>query len=382
MAAHKFTEDDLGGFRMLRPLQRFLERLNAVATQRDRAHNRELFFDQYFLLLLLYFFNPCVDSLRGLQHATGFAKVQRRIGGRFSLGSLSEASRVFDAGVLQEVLRELALQAKPLSTGREAQALRQLTAVDGSLLPALPRMAWALWQDAEHRAAKMHVHWDVFACMPVDATLTAGSASEKTQLRRMLQPGRLYVADRGYAEYQLVQDIIDAQASCILRLQENAAYRVVEERTLTTEARAAGVIRDVVVDKLGSDHHRNVLKQPVRIVIVLTGKTNADGSPDLLVLCTDRLDLPADLVALGYKFRWTVELFFRWVKQVLDCRHLLSTAENGVAIQMYVALIASLLLALWSGKKPSKRLYETLCLYFLGAVTEDELQAVLEKNAS
>ena len=93
---------------------------------------------------------------------------------------------------------------------------------------------------------------------------------------------------------------------------------------------------------------------------------------------TDRLDLSAELVALGYRFRWSVELFFRWFKCVLGRRHLLSASQNGVTIQVYVAMIASLLLSLWVGKKPTKRSYEMFCLYFSGWATEEELTAHLE----
>ena len=77
-------------------------------------------------------------------------------------------------------------------------------------------------------------------------------------------------------------------------------------------------------------------------------------------------------------FRWAVELFFRWFKCVLGRRHLLSESRNGVAIQVYVAIIASLLLSLWAGKKPTKRSYEMFCLYFSGWATEEELTAHLE----
>jgi hypothetical protein len=113
-------------------------------------------------LLLLFFFNPIVKSLRGIQQASALAKVQRLLGcERAALGSLSEASRVFDPQLLRDIIGTLAAQALPLAQGKEAEALRGLTAVDGSLLPALPKMAWALWLDPQHRAAKMHVHFDV-----------------------------------------------------------------------------------------------------------------------------------------------------------------------------------------------------------------------------
>src|SRR4030095_4515708 len=78
-------------------------------------------------------------------------------------GTLSEAAQVFDAALLQEVMSELALrvQAQGRTLPEDRQLLEALTAVDGSLLPALPRMTWALWQDRQHRAAKLHLAFAV-----------------------------------------------------------------------------------------------------------------------------------------------------------------------------------------------------------------------------
>jgi IS4 transposase len=132
-----------------------------------------------------------------------------------------------------------------------------------------------------------------------------------------------------------------------------------------------------VVKRLGTEHHKDELKRPVRLVWVATGKTGKDGQPEVLVLCTDRLDLDAELVALAYKYRWWVELFFRWLKCILGCRHLLSEKPKGVAIQIYLALIASVLVSLYVGTKPTKRLYEWLCFYFQGMVSEEELERYL-----
>lgn len=373
-------ERDLQGFKYFRLLGPLLEGLHDHATARDRAGNRQLHFDQLVSLLLLYFFSPALTSLRGLQQASGLAKVQRRLAcPRVGLGTLSEASRVFDPELLRPLLGALAAEAVPVVTGREAEALRQLTAVDGSLLPALPRMAWALWQDAGHRAARMHVQFDVLKGVPRDATVTDGNGSEREQLRSVLQRDRLYVTDGGYAEYALFGAILQAGSSFIGRVREDVAFVVAEERPIAAAAKAAGVVRDVVVSKLGSDHHKDYLRRPVRLVFVAIDKVREDGSAVVLVLCTDRLDLAAELVALGYKFRWTIELFFRWLKCILGCRHLLFESPRGVALQVYVALIASVLVSLWTGHKPTKRTFEMLCFYFSGMASLDELLAHIEK---
>jgi hypothetical protein len=363
-------------FKQLKPL---LARLHDIGTQRDRSGNRRLFFDDYAALILLSFFDPSLTSLRALQQASCLQQVQDKLGTpHISLGALSAAARDFDAEALPAIIGELADQALPLQTGAEAEALRGLTAVDGSLLPALPKMAWALWIDEKHRAAKLHLHFDVFRGVPCYATVTDGNGNEKKQLRAALQAGHLYVIDRGYAEYRLFQDIIDAKSSFIGRIRDNAVFEVVEERPLSEDARQAGVLSDRIV-WLGSETSGKVFKQKLHLVEVATGKTDSQGRPEVLLLASDRLDLDAAWIALGYKFRWTVELFFRWFKCILGCQHLLSTCRNGVTIQVYLALIASLLIVQWTGHKPTKRTFEMLCHYFKGWASEEELIAHLRK---
>jgi hypothetical protein len=371
-------DKDLHGLKYFRLVGPLLERLQSDATARDKAGNRQLFFDQYAGLLLLTFFSPIVTSLRALQQASGLAKVQKLLGcQRAALGSLSEASRVFDPALLRQIIGDLARQALPLAQGREAEALRGLTAVDGTVLAALPKMAWALWR-TEERALKMHLQFDVLKGVPTDATVTSANGPEVEELRAALQADRLYVVDRGYAEYQLFQDIIDAKSSFIGRIRDNAVWAVIEERPVNAAARADGVQSDRVVH-LGCVKSGAVFKQPLRVVEVDTGKTDSQGRPEVLLLATDRLDLDAELVALGYRFRWAVELFFRWFKCVLGCRHLLSTSRDGVTIQLYVGIIASLLISLWTGKKPTKRTLEMLQFYFAGLASEEELQEHIDK---
>jgi hypothetical protein len=376
----RLTERDLRGLKYFAIIDRLLKGLHRCATERDKAGNRILHFDQYCCLVLLFYFNPIVRSLHGIQEASELKKLQKKLGcSRASLGSLSEAAQVFDSELLRQIIPELAAKILPTARGKDASALKNLIAVDGSLLPALPKMVWALWRDKDHRAAKMHVHFDVFKGVPADVTITKGNGSEREQLRKMLQPGRIYVEDRGYEDFQLFQDIVDARSSFIARVQDDVAYKVSEERALTKEDKAAGVVRDVVLKRLGTDHHKNVLKQPVRLVFVQTEKLDSEGKPNVLVLVTNLLDLPAELIAMGYKHRWAVELFFRWLKCILGCRHLLANSQNGVEIQVYLGMIASLLISLWTGRKPTIRTLEMVQFYFCGWATWGELQAHIQK---
>ncbi len=378
----ELRDKDLGGLKYFKVLGPLLDRLPTNATQRDRAGNRRLHFDPYAGLILLAFFSPLVDSLRGLQQARRLAKVQKRLGcERAALGSLSAAGRVFDPALLRELLGERAAQALPQIQGREAEALRGLTAVAGTLLTALPKMAWALWVDDEHRAVKMHLHFDVLKGVPVEATLTAGNGSETAPLRATLQAGRLYVLDRGYAAYQLFQDSSDRGSRFSGRSRDNAVGTVVEERPVSAAAWAAGVRSDRVV-RLGGDQSGAVFKQVLRVVQVETGKTDSRGRPEVLLRATARLDLEAEHVARGYRLRWAVALFFRWFKCVLGCRPLLSTSPNGITIPLYLGILARLLIGLGTGKKPTKRTLERLPFYCAGRAREEELQSATSTSGT
>jgi Transposase DDE domain len=370
--------ESLRGHRLIKPIKHLIERLHDVGTQRDHAGNRKLFFDQYATLLLLYFFTPALTSLRALQEATGWEKTRKKLGIEATApGSLSEASRIFEASHLESIIHELAAQAVPLSSGREAEALKGLTAVDGSVFSGLSRMAWALGSGPENPAVKLHLHFDVLKSVPCDAAITPAAGSEPGQLEAMLQPGRLYVIDRGYADYELFAKIVGVGSSLVARVKDNTAFTVEQERPLDAAAVKAGVIRDVVLSRLGTSHHKDHLKRKMRLVIVRT--VDRDGKVNELWLITDRLDLDADLVALAYRYRWTVELFFRWLKCILGARHLIAHSRNGVTLQMYAALIVSLLIVLRVGRKPTKRTYETIQFYLVGWVTDEEFERHLSK---
>ncbi len=378
------------GFRCLRHVRKLLAHLH----EHCDCHNRKLHYDEYAALLLFYFFNSVITSLRGLRRATSFERTRRKLGiRRTSLGSLSEASQVFDPELLREVFGELAEKAVASDAVEHPEGLPDnlsVIASDGSILEALPRMVWALWLRKEHNGVRLHLDFDVLKGIPVRAEVTHARASETSRLKGRLVAGWLYVIDRGFADYGFFQAIIDARSSFVGRVQQNAVYEIVEERRVTDKAKAAGVEFDRVV-RLGGKLSGAKLSQPVRIVKVVvkneptkalrfprkrvsSKKTHRTSSETHeLLLVTDRLELPAELVALLYKYRWQVELFFKWLKCVLGCRHLVAESENGVKIQIYAALIASLLIVLWTGRKPTKRTYELLQFYFGGWVSEEEL---------
>ncbi len=383
-------ENTLRGFKYFKPLWPLLK----TVTTEESHPPRRLHYDQYLCLILFYFFNPILTGVRSLQIASQLEKVQRVLGIQsISLGSFSEAGVVFDHNLLSPIVTELAQKSLPQETDPRLKDLKKmLVAVDGSLLPALPKMVWALWLDEDHKAAKLHLEFDLSKSVPTQAALTDGNGNEKAILRKQLRSGKIYVVDAGYAQYSLLEDILKAQSSFVCRLRDNAVWETLFEKELSPEDRNAGVQRDLVV-RLGSKIKQDELSTPVRVIEihhvdplprrrpsrVSSKKTFRTHTGDYtLLIVTDLLDLPAELIALIFRFRWQIELFFRWFKCILKCQHFLSLSQNGLAIQIYCALIASLLISLWSGHKVGKRTFEMLCLHMQGWASDQDLERHLE----
>ena len=390
---------DITGLKFFKKVRPLLESLHDIGTQRDKSNNRSLHMDQYGVLVLMWLFNPILTSLRGLQQASELEAVQKKFGvSRASLGSLSESVTIFDPKPLKEIAASLATQVPAAGPSRFDVIGKQLTAVDGSVFRTAVRVASLSWIPSTPRAAertktvavdgyRMHTHFEILRAVPerIDATPAnpKGKDDEKQVLASVLRPDRCYVIDRGYAKFELFNNINKADSSYICRLRDNSTPKRLQDRPLSDADRAAGVRvdREVV---LGAHTGTTPTDHPVRYIEievpshVRTGKggANSDG---ILRLATNLMHVPAELIAEAYRLRWLIELFFRMIKQLLGCRHLLSTKPGGVEIQMYLAIIACLLILIYTGGQPNKRTYEMICFYLLGWASLEELESHIRK---
>ena len=395
MAGHRrddVREEDVTGLKYFDKLAPLLARLHEVGCQRDKAGNRKLHYDQYCMLVLLFLFNPVVRSLRAIEQASELRKVQRKLGcQRASLGSLSEATDVFQPERLKEIIAELGKQLEPIARDPRLKDVQHtLTLVDGTLMKGLPVLMQAALPDPRTAKLKakfrLHTQFDLERGVPVRIDVTEGigkgEADERAVLAKALETGRCYVKDRGYAKFQLFNEITAVGSSYVCRLRDNSRYEIEERRPLATEDVEAGMILDAIVCLGEYKDAQDRPDHPLRLVVVKTTPHEKRGGPPsngLLLIATNLLDLPAWIIALIYRYRWTIEVFFRFFKHVLGCRHLLSRDPAGVEIQTYCAIIACMLISLWTGRKPTLRTYEMICHYFTGLAEEDELLAHLAK---
>jgi hypothetical protein len=393
----RIQERDITGLKYFDQLAPLLERLHDNGCERDRAGNRRLHYDRYCMLILLYLFNPIVTSLRGIQQASELKNVQRKLGcPRTSLGSLSEATRVFDAESLKEIIGELGDQLAPLAQDKRLSDIKHsITLVDGTLVAALPKIMEASWRKANTGSGlvkwRLHTHFEVLRGVPTRIDVTpngGGDYDERAVLETTIEGDRLYVADRGYAKFALFNKIVVVGSSYVVRLRDNSVWETVEEKHRNDEAQVDQILSDQIVRFPNGQADRRP-DHPIRVISIRVNPHTSRGkyrggssgvdSDGVLRIATNLLDVPAETIALIYASRWAIEIFFRFFKHILGCRHLLSHDPEGIEIQTYCAIIASMLITLWTGRKPTLRTYEMICFYFIGLADEDELMAHIEK---
>lgn len=365
------TEAQLSNWKLLEHFRTLvlphLQAKDPIPTEEDPR--RKLTSEAYFSLFLFGLLNPIITSMRGLSAASHFKKMRAVSSDPVSLGSFSEAQHLFDPSALAAVVRELSAKAKGIAGFGDPQiraAIEALTLVDGTVFRAVKRMAWA--PAAGHGSAiKLHLHFAAFDQIPTDWLITPGNVCERKALKKMKQPGGFLVGDRYYSEDHLYLKQLQKEASdFVIRLLGNVIRTPSgPERPLTDEDRQAGVVSDRL-EELGGQGGGPVL----RVVEI-----HAQGK--VFLLATTRLDLSAHQVGLIYRYRWQIELFFKWLKTTLPCHHWLAESPNGVAIQIHCLLIASLLLFLWTGRPPNKRQMEALRFYWMGFIDEAELRVAL-----
>lgn len=327
----------------------------------------------YFCALLMAMFNPLITSLRCLAALSHSQKMRQVTQAPFAASTFSDGQHLFEPKILSQTLRQLVceVQAKGLAQEgdpRVRQALRLLTAVDGTVWRGVNRMLWA--PAAGHgQAVRLHLQFSVFDQTPQEWTITPANRCEREVFAQNIQRGAFYVADRLYAgRHDFLETLRQAGADFVFRLNNNTILEPVEpERPLSAVDRKAGVVWDRIV-RLGVHGEGPVL----RVV-----RVEANG--EVFHLVTSRQDLEAELIGLIYRQRWQIELFFKWIKTILNGRHWMAESARGVEMQLYAVLICAVLLMLWTGQRPNKRMVEALRFYQMGWIDEDDLALMLKR---
>jgi len=318
------------------------------------------------------------------------------------MGSLSESVRVFDPELLQPLIAELARRlprhVHPDKVSPEEiplELLRKVVAVDGSCLQGLSHIIQAATQGTSSRKEsgkstwRMHMQFRPVTNLPDPAhpavltpDRTAPEDDERAVLEKHLEAGCVYVGDRGFEKYALFNRIVEKGSDDVIRVQKRS-LQTLEERPLTPSATSAGVVEDQIVSTNRSHPSDPQLTHPVRRVVIrvtTASRQSQNTTEETLVLLTSLVDVPAEVVGAVYRLRWMIETFFRFFKHVLGLKRLFSTHPEGVQIQIAMAIIAALLMALAGGHSLGRTGTFAIEMFLQGLASEKEVLALLKRD--
>lgn len=308
----------------------------AVAAHGSDYRVRRLRTRDQFLALLYGQFSGA-SSLREIEDGVRSHEARLYHAGlrRVSRSTLADANQARSFEVYEDVFLEMARLAKPGLRRKLRDAVRLLDATKVKL-SALSE-GWARFSQ-DHCAAKVHVVYEPHARLPLRAVVTPDNVNDITPAKDMLiEPGVTYVFDLAYYSYEWWADLDAQGCRFVTRFKTNTTLAINIELPVPADT-------NIVSDRIGhlpkriKGGRKNPFTDPVREIVISIerGKT--------LRLVTNDLDAPAEEIAALYKQRWEIELFFKWIKQNLKLRHFLGVSENAVKIQIYVAMIAFLIL--------------------------------------
>ena len=258
------------------------------------------------------------------------------VGGRpVARTSLADANAKRPADMFAELFAHMAGAASRRTRRHMADAVRILDATRVHLSSLNDG-----WIDTVKgaRAIKLHIAYDPHADVPLDASFTGQRVNDITPAKAMpIVPGMTYVFDMAYYDFAWWAALDAKGCRFVTRLKSHTRLDLIAQQDVSDK-------KDILCDCIGLLPQRNArarrhsFADPVREIAVRI------GTGKIIRLVTNDLDASADEIAALYKQRWQIELFFKWVKQNLKIRHFLGTSENAIRIQIFVALIAYILL--------------------------------------
>jgi hypothetical protein len=378
------------GGRLVAMLQRHIKQLRG-----DRAHgNRALFLDDVFVVYLLAFFNPTLRTLRTLEDFSQTKQAQRHLSiRRICRSTLSDFNQLADPGqlhpLIRELRKELARQQRGNRTPKDLmQLLNQIVAVDGTFLSAAADVAWAVASRNQRQGqcyrARTDWHVDVKTWIPELVVIPAPGESEADSAARTITPGTIHVYDRGFqsfalmgAHYEENQGAWTPRADFVLRLREpgpNSPTVIIEDKRPLRERTCQSEIlsdQEVLLPGLYASQGFN---PRLRLVTL----RSPDGNE--VRLLTTLQDVPAEVISLIYRYRWQIELFFRWLKCYANFDHLISHSNEGLLLNFYVVTIGAMLMYLHANGRPNKYLFSLLGLVAQGTASLDEIMPILRER--
>lgn len=299
------------------------------------------------------------------------------IRGNISHSTLADANRERDWRIYYDLAQLLIRRARSLyrdePTGLELK--ETVYALDSTTIDlCLNLFAWARFRRTKG-AIKLHTLLDLRGSIPTFISISQGKMAGVRVLDELvLEPGSFYVMDRGYVDFRRLYCFVLAAAFFVTRSQSGLQFNRLESRPVDP---STGVRSDQVVRLRNPSSLKHYPDKLRRIHYV-----DADTQKHLVFL-TNNFELPALTIALLYKSRWKVELFFKWIKQHLRIKHFYGTSDNAVKTQIWISICVYVLVAILKKYlRSEKSLYSILQILSVNAFEKSPLQQILREFGS
>lgn len=293
---------------------------------------------------------------------------------KVSRSTFAKANEVRDWRIFADFAGVLIPEARALYAGDEEFALdldNTVYALDATTIDlCLSVFKWARFRKNKG-AVKLHTLLDLRGAIPVFIWITEGKVHEVNVLDVMgFEHGAVYVVDRGYVDFGRLYKIHEARAFFVTRAKSNFQFRRLYSQPVD---KGTGLQCDQIVRPAGKNSGADYPEKLRRI------KYRDNESGKLYVFLTNNFELPALTIAMLYKHRWRIELFFKWIKQHLKVKVFWGESANAVKTQVWTAICAYLLVAIIKKKmgidKPLYTILQILSVFAMDKTPVNELLA-------
>ena len=301
-------------------------------------------------------------------HHLGFGKSVTR-------SNLSKANEVRDVRIFREFANRMIAIAREKRAGvKDFFLSNKVYAFDSTTISLCLSVFW--WTRLHHGrgGVKMHTLYDVTTDIPSFVIITDASVHDSKVMNRIpYERDSFYIFDRAYMATEHLFQIEMSDAYFVVREKSKVLYKVLEDKHCSN--RDTGVMADQIIVFTGSKTKKQYPRE-LRRVVFYDSENNRT-----LVFYSNNFKVSAEQIALLYKYRWRVELFFKWMKQHLRIKEFYGTSENAVQIQIYAALTAYCLVAIVEHEMQlDMDTYDVLRILSTSLLTRMPLRDLLDKS--
>ena len=303
-------------------------------------------------------------------HHLGFGKSVTR-------SNLSKANEVREVRIFQEFADRMVAIARQKRDGvKDFFISNKVYAFDSSTISLCLSVYW--WTKLHHGkgGVKLHELYDVKADIPAFSVITDASLHDSKVMDQIpYEKDSFYIFDRAYMVTKMLYLVEAKDAFFVVREKHKMLFEVVLDKNYNNPE--TGVMADQIIKFKGHKTKKQYPKELRRIVFY-----DKEGNRTF-VFYTNNFNITAEQVALLYKYRWRVELFFKWLKQHLRVKEFYGTTENAVKIQIYAAITAYCLVVIVQEElKLEMDTYDVLRILNTSLLTKMPLIDLLDSRVS